>query len=27
MWIVFSVACALGNAVWTALSKPIVQDM
>jgi len=27
MWIVLSVACALGNAVWTALSKPIVQDM
>jgi len=27
MWIVLSVACAFGNALWTALSKPTVQDI
>lgn len=27
MWIVLSIACALGNALWTSLSKPVVQDM
>ncbi|MBN1460866.1 MAG: DMT family transporter [Armatimonadetes bacterium] len=27
MWIALSVACAFGNALWTSLSKPIVQDI
>jgi uncharacterized membrane protein len=27
MWILFSTTCAFGNALWTSLSKPIVQDI
>jgi len=27
MWIALSIGCALGNALWTSLSKPIVQDI
>jgi drug/metabolite transporter (DMT)-like permease len=27
MWIAFATTCAFGNALWTALTKPIVQDL
>ena len=27
MWIALSITCALANALWTALAKPIVQQM
>lgn len=27
MWIVLSTSAAFGNALWTALSKPVVQDI
>lgn len=27
MWILFSIACALGNALWTSLAKPVVQHI